>query len=85
MKKSKIKILSFSKRNETLLLFLKHLWPFNFNPYFSKFIKFPEEVLMLMEQQSWIECGPLGNFQTVREGIMYIRKRDLSLLSVLLT
>lgn len=46
----KIKMLSFNKRNETLLLFLKHLLPFNFNPYFSKIIKFPD-VLMLMEQQ----------------------------------
>lgn len=78
-------MLSFNKGHETLLLFLKHLLPFNFNSYFSKIIKFPEEVLMLMEPQSQIEDGPLGNFQMVPMGIIYIRKRDLHLLSVLLT
>lgn len=35
---------------------------------------------MLMEQESWMKVGPLGNLCIVPEKVIYIRRKDLSLL-----
>lgn len=43
-------------------------------------MKLPEAVLMLMEHQSWMKDGLLGNLRMVLEEVIYIRRKDLSLL-----
>lgn len=69
----------FQLRNETLFGLKNLLFFFNFNPYFSK-AKLPEEVSMLMEQESWMKVGPSGNLCIVPQKVIYIRRKDLSLL-----
>lgn len=81
-------MVSFKKKKKeknNFVVVLKHLLSFNFNPYISNNIKIPQEVLKLMKQQTWVEDGPSGNFQMFPTGIICIRRRLLSLLSVLLT